>query len=219
MRVIVTAGPTREYIDGVRFITNASSGRMGFAVAAAAVAAGHQVTLIAGNIPAAPPAGCEVVPFVSVEDLRQALEKRFDACDALVMTAAVGDFRPEEVLPGKLSRRGGPITLRLVPTEDVLASLRPRKRKGQTIVAFAVEEGTPREIEAKALAEMAAKGGDFVVVNTPAAMAAARSRACILSSAGVVLSWAERDKEELAEEIVRLIGTKNSRDQGIGTRD
>ena len=83
MRIVVTAGPTREYIDDVRFISNASSGRMGFAVAAAAVGAGHDVTLIAGPVELSPLGGCRVVRFVSAADLKAALDEHFPACDAL----------------------------------------------------------------------------------------------------------------------------------------
>lgn len=205
MRVLVTAGPTREYLDDVRFISNASSGRMGCAVAAAGVAAGHEVTLLIGPIALEPPAGCRVEPFVSVDDLKAALEEHFDRCDALVMTAAVGDFRPEHRVAGKIPRRGGPVTIRLLPTEDLLAGLAGRKRRDQTIIAFAVEQLAPAEAEAKARAEMAAKGADFVVVNPPAAMGQARGEACILSPEGVVLPWEVRDKGDLARQIVGLL--------------
>ena len=206
MRIIVTAGPTRQHLDAVRFITNASSGRMGCAVAASAVRAGHEVTLLLGPVAVPAPGGCEVVPFVTVADLAAALAERFAACDALVMVAAVGDFRPEQVHRGKLARGGGAVAVRLVPTEDVLASLAARKRGDQLVVAFAAEAGPDEQIEAKARREMRAKGADFVVVNTPAAMAAESSRACVLAAGEVLLGWADRPKEALAEEVVRLIG-------------
>jgi phosphopantothenoylcysteine decarboxylase/phosphopantothenate--cysteine ligase len=210
MHVLVTAGPTRQYIDSVRFITNASTGRMGSAVARAAARAGHQVTLLLAQAVAAgrePPPGCEVVPFVSVDELKAALAARFDGCDALVMAAAVGDFRPERPLEGKLARSAGPVTVRLLPTEDLLAGLAARKREGQTVVAFAVEDGPPEAAAAKARAEMAAKGADYVVANTPAAMGAEASEACILSPGGIVLPWGRRAKEALAGEIVRLLAS------------
>lgn len=205
MRVLITAGPTREYIDSVRFITNASSGRMGYAVAAAALAAGHRVTLLTGPVSLEPPGGAQVVRFVSVEDLKAALSGRFDDCDALVMSAAVGDFRPERRVEGKIPRSAGSVTVRLVATEDVLAGVARRKKTGQVVVAFAVEDAPLAEAEAKARAERDAKGADYVVVNTPAAMGADSSVACILGREGVVLAWGERSKDELAREIVRAI--------------
>jgi len=205
MRIIVTAGPTREYIDDVRFISNASSGRMGYAVAAAAAVAGHEVTLLAGPVALADPAGCEVVRFVSVDELRAGLAERFGLCDALVMTAAVGDFRPERRVAGKIARAAGPVDVRLLPTEDVLASVTASRRAGQVVVAFAVESLPPVEAQAKALAEMQAKGADFVVVNGPEAMQADVSRACVLGVGGVVIEWDARPKAELARQIVLLI--------------
>jgi phosphopantothenoylcysteine decarboxylase/phosphopantothenate--cysteine ligase len=214
MRILVTAGPTREHIDDVRFITNASSGRMGCAVAAAAVAAGCDVTLLAGPVALRPPAGCEVVPFVSVGDLKAALEARFAGCGALVMAAAVGDFRPERRIEGKLPRSGGPVVIRLVPTEDVVAAVARAKRPGQIVITFAVEAPPRAEAEAKARAEMAAKGADFVVVNTAAAMGAEASEACILSGEGVVAGWQRRSKLHLAGRIVQLISAAKAREKG-----
>ncbi len=261
MRIIVTAGPTREYIDDVRFISNASSGRMGYAVAAAAVAAGHEVTLLAGpvaaqgdrlgpkgtgsatllggacprgstvaheptagtgasaaNSAASEPVPVEVVRFVSVDDLRTALAERFAECDALVMTAAVGDFRPAHRVPGKIPRAGGPVTIQLVPTEDILAAVTAGKRPGQVVVAFAVEALPPADAADKARSEMREKGADFVVVNGPEAMEAPQSHACVLDAAGTVLEWATRDKQDLAREIVRLVEEKR-RNREPGTRN
>lgn len=204
MKVIVTAGPTRQYIDSVRFITNASSGQMGCAIAAAAVAAGHEVTLILAE-GISPPAGCEVVRFARVDDLATALAERFGGCDALVMAAAVGDFRPESISPTKLSRSGGPITIKLVPVADILAGVAKCKRPDQKVIAFAVQDGPDDRIEADARDKMLRKNADYVVVNTPEAIAAEDSRACILSPDGVALPWADRAKRQLAEEIMNLL--------------
>ena len=205
MKVLVTAGPTREYIDSVRFITNASSGKMGYACASEAVADAHEVTLITGPVALEPPAGAEVVPIVTVAELKAALESRLARADALIMAAAVGDFTPQPRTEGKIARSSGPVTITLVPTEDVLAGLSARKRPGQIFVAFAVEDAPPEVAETKARAEMAAKGADYVVVNSPAAMAADESEACILSTQGVVLSWRQRSKIELARRIIDLL--------------
>ena len=184
---------------------------MGCAVAAAALRAGHEVTLLLGPVELPAPDGCEVVPFVTVADLSATLAERFAGCDALVMAAAVGDFRPEQVRGGKLPRSGGPVAVRLVPTEDILAGVAAGKRDDQLIVAFAVEDGTPEQIEDKARREMAAKGAEMVVVNTPAAMAGETSRACILAAGEVLLPWGDRPKEALAEQIVRLMDERRGR--------
>lgn len=206
MRVLVTAGPTRQYVDTVRFLTTASSGRMGYAVTRAAVAAGCRVTLLTGPVSLSAPPNCEVVHFVSVADLKAELEQHFADCDALVMAAAVGDFRMDGgALATKLSRRAGPITLRLIPTEDVLAGVAAGKRDDQTIVAFTVEDGGDDRAVAKARDEMDAKNADFTVVNAPDAIAAEDSRACIISRTGAILPWARRAKQDLADEIVALL--------------
>ena len=209
LKIIVTAGPTREYIDSVRFISNASSGLMGCEVAAAAADA-HDVTLLIGGA-GAPAAiaprldAVRVVSFGGVGDLKEKLAGLFDGCDVLVMAAAVGDFRPAEPFEGKIPRAGGAVTLRLEPTEDILAGLAAGKRSDQIVVAFAVEDGPRERIEAKAMAEMEAKGADCVVVNTPSAMGSDESEACILIRQGVGLPWSYRPKEVLAREIVALI--------------
>ena len=205
MRVVITAGPTREHIDAVRFITNASSGRMGCTVAAAAVAAGHEATLLLGPCDAVPPVGCRVVRFVSVAELAAAMDKEFASCDALVMAAAVGDFTLAEPFAGKRKRSAGPVAIRLKPTADLLSEFGRRKRAGQIIVAFAVEEGPRRALETAARNKLAAKGADYIVVNTPAAMGTEESEACILSREGLALPWALRAKEALAAEIVALL--------------
>jgi len=178
---------------------------MGYAVAAAAARAGHEVTLLSGPVFLDPPARCRVVPFVSVAELKAALQKHFPWCEALVMAAAVGDFRPEAISESKLHRSDGPIAIRLVPTDDVVGGLAKDKREDQVVIVFAVEDGTYEEIQARARAKLIAKGADFVVANRPAAMAVEQSEACILSTDGVILPWAWRGKDELAERIVGLL--------------
>ncbi len=209
MRILVTAGPTREYLDPVRFLSNASSGRMGYAIAASALAAGHDVTLLSGPVALAPPDGCEVIRFVSVSDLHARLAERFGDCDALVMTAAVGDFRPERTLPAKIPRAGGPVTVRLFPTEDVLSAVTADRRQSQRVIAFAVEDGPEDGRIEKARREMATKRADWTVVNTPEAMDADESLACVIDAEKVVLPWARRTKQQLADTLVGLLAGRN----------
>ncbi len=202
-RVLITAGPTREPIDSVRFITNASSGKMGYAVAAAAVAAGHDVTLLSGPVALKAPEGVTVVPFVTVADLKAALEDHFAACDVLIMAAAVGDFTVANPAATKI-RRSGPITLELTPTEDLLASVAARRRPDQLLIGFAVADIDPNAV---ARQKLIAKGLDYIVVNTPAAMGEDESRAAILATEGFILTWSHRSKDTLALTIVRLLTT------------
>ena len=160
LRLLVTAGPTRERIDPIRYVSNRSSGRMGFALAEAARDRGASVTLLAGPTSVPRPTGVRVVPFETADDLHAALVREFPDCDGLAMAAAVADFIPEESAV-RLHRGEGEKSLRLRPGRDLLASLRPLRR-GQTVVAFAAET---EDLEARALAKRDAKGADVVVVN------------------------------------------------------
>ncbi len=164
LRVLVTAGGTREPIDAVRFVGNRSSGRMGFAIADAAAGLGAQVTVIAANValPRSPSVG--YVDVVTAAELQQACETAFADCDVLVMTAAVADFRPADPASGKLKKDGRrELSIDLEPTADVLSALAARRRPGQTLVGFAAEHG------AGAIAygrdKLTRKGLDAIVVN------------------------------------------------------
>jgi phosphopantothenoylcysteine decarboxylase/phosphopantothenate--cysteine ligase len=164
VRVLVTAGGTREPIDSVRYIGNSSSGRMGIALARAASARGARVTLVAANVALPAPAGVRREDVVSAAELAAACEREFPACDVLLMAAAVADFTPAAPAEGKIKRAGREeLELHLRPTADVLAGLVARRRPGQTIVGFAAEHGSGA-LEA-ARGKLVAKGLDAVVVN------------------------------------------------------
>ena len=141
--MLVTAGGTREPIDPVRYIGNRSSGRMGFALAEAAHRRGATVTVVAANVSLPRTAGIDYVDVVSAAELAEACDRRFDACDVLIMAAAVADYRPETAHGGKLKKdqTGEELNLRLVRTTDVLSSLADRRRPGQLLVGFAAEHG------------------------------------------------------------------------------
>lgn len=163
LRVLVTAGGTREPLDDVRFLGNRSSGRMGLALAEAAIARGATVTIIAANVAGDPPAGTEVVKVGTAAELDEACREAIDRCDLLLMAAAVADFRPASAAGGKLDRAHGAMTIALEPTDDILEGLCRRRRPGQAIVAFAAEHGG--EFEARAREKLARKGADAIVVN------------------------------------------------------
>jgi phosphopantothenoylcysteine decarboxylase/phosphopantothenate--cysteine ligase len=166
MRVLVSAGGTREPIDTVRFISNRSSGRMGFALAARAAARGAQVTLVAANDTLEPPAGVRVLAVTTAAELAAACEREFDACDVLLMAAAVADFRPARPADHKLKKTGehpAPMTIELEPTADVISALAQRRRDDQVIVGFAAEHGD--RALAYAREKRARKRLDAIVVN------------------------------------------------------
>ena len=162
LRVLVTAGGTREPLDPVRFIGNRSSGRMGIALAAAAARRGAEVTLIAANVSLPEPAGVRRIDVETAAELAEAARAEFPACHVLLMAAAPADFRPPAVEPGKLKRDNG-LELRLEPTEDILAGLAATRASGQTIVGFAAETG--EDARERAREKRSRKGVDLIVLN------------------------------------------------------
>jgi phosphopantothenoylcysteine decarboxylase/phosphopantothenate--cysteine ligase len=162
LRVLVTAGGTREPIDPVRFIGNRSSGRMGMALAAAAARRGAEATLIAANVALPEPPGVRRIDVETADQLATAAQAEFSSAHVLLMAAAPADFRPTEVAAGKLSRQDG-LDLRLEPTEDILASLTSTRSPGQTVVGFAAEHGEGGTDRARA--KLARKSADLIVLN------------------------------------------------------
>lgn len=163
LRVLVTAGGTREPVDAVRFLGNRSSGRMGFALAEEAARRGAEVTVLATNVTLERRPGIEYVDVETAAELHAAALARFDAADILLMTAAVADFRPRDAAAVKLKKDAGTPELLLEPTEDILAALAARRRPGQTLVGFAAETGEGAVAYGRGKLER--KGLDLVAVN------------------------------------------------------
>lgn len=161
-RVVVTAGPTREHLDAVRVLTNPSSGRMGYAVAAAAFARGADVVLVTGPTTLPLPTGTDVVHVSSTEELRDAVARLVGSADVLIMAAAPADFRPRERWGGKQPRGAEAPALALEPTPDVLESTAAARRNGMVTVGFALEAG--RDLE-RARAKLRRKQLDLIVLN------------------------------------------------------
>lgn len=161
MRILVTAGPTREPLDPVRFISNRSTGRMGYAVARAAAKRGHEVRLVSGPVTLAVPRGAEVLRVVTAADMAAAVQQGVGWCDALVMAAAVADWRPASVSVHKLKKRDMSPVLRLERTADILAGVRSAKGN-RVFVGFAAET---EDLLAEARRKLEAKGLDLIVAN------------------------------------------------------
>ena len=199
-KLLVTAGPTREPIDPIRFVSNRSSGRMGYALAEAARDRGASVTLVSGPTGLTPPEGVRRLSFETADELAEILLREFPECDGLVMAAAVADFIPER-RPERMHRSEGEKTLTLAPGRDLLASLRPLKR-AQTVVAFAAETD---DLEARGRRKMEAKGADLVVVNDVGregiGFDAAENEVLILTAAGGREAVSQRSKRDVAEKI------------------
>jgi phosphopantothenoylcysteine decarboxylase/phosphopantothenate--cysteine ligase len=160
--VLVTAGPTREQIDPVRFLSNYSSGKMGVAIAAAAWRRGATVTLVAGPLAVSPPAGVTHVPVQSTTEMRDAVAERLGAADVLVMAAAPADYQPTERASGKLKKTGRARSLELRETPDILLSTRDQRRESTVTVGFALETD---DLLANARKKLDGKGLDIVVLN------------------------------------------------------
>jgi phosphopantothenoylcysteine synthetase/decarboxylase len=171
LHFVITAGGTREYLDPVRYISNASSGRMGYALAQAALKAGHKVTLITAPTSLTPPKGANVVDVVSAVDMAAAVKKHFNQCDCLIMAAAVSDYTPVEKAKVKRKKKKRVLTLKLKPTEDILAWAGKHK-KNQYVVGFALED---RNLKTNAEKKMLSKNADMIIANTPAAIGAGNS--------------------------------------------
>jgi phosphopantothenoylcysteine decarboxylase/phosphopantothenate--cysteine ligase len=200
-RILITSGPTRQYLDPVRYLTNASSGRMGRALAASALAAGHEVVIVSGPVDVDYPAGAKLVPVVSTEDMLAQCQTLFPDCDGLIGVAAPCDYRPVKVATGKIAKTGDPLALQLVETPDVVATLGSGKR-GQWLVGFALETDDHR---LRALAKLEKKSCDLMVLNGPQAMHALDTQVEIIDASGAVVQALAGSKEEVANGIFRVI--------------
>ncbi|MGZ4131739.1 MAG: bifunctional phosphopantothenoylcysteine decarboxylase/phosphopantothenate--cysteine ligase CoaBC [Actinomycetota bacterium] len=207
-RFLVTAGPTHEPIDPVRFLGNRSSGKMGVAIAAEAHARGAHVTLILGPGTVQAPVGVETVHIQTAEDLRREVFARADASDVVVMAAAVADFRPKAAAEAKLKKEHGVPELVLEPTPDVLTELGERKRPGQLLVGFAAET---HDVEAAGRDKLARKRADLLVANLVGrdgtGFGADTNDAAIVSAAGDDVALRTWTKAELAAALCDRLAT------------
>jgi phosphopantothenoylcysteine decarboxylase / phosphopantothenate---cysteine ligase len=211
MNVLVTAGPTREPLDPVRFISNRSSGKMGYAVARAAASRKHKVVLVSGPVALKPPGRTRVINVVTSDDMLDAVQKNIAWCDALVMTAAVADWRPRQRSLRKLKKSGKTLKLELVQTVDILASL--AKHKGRRLfVGFAAETGNPI---AEAKRKLAAKKLDMIVANDvsrpDAGFEVDTNKVMFISSDGTILDLPLMSKKAIAGRIITWLEQRNKK--------
>ena len=205
--MLVSAGGTREPIDAVRFVGNRSSGRMGFALAAAARARGAEVTVVAANVALPTPAGVGRRDVSTAAELQRACEEEFARCDVLLMAAAVADFRPVDPAATKLKKAGRErLTLELESTPDVLSALAARRHAGQTLVGFAAEHGP--EAVSYARGKLEQKGLDAVVANdvsrSDAGFEVEHNEVVVVTRAGDS-HLARAPKERIAEGILDVL--------------
>lgn len=201
MRILITAGPTREHLDAVRFISNASSGRMGYALAAEAMRRGHHVALVSGPVELPAPPRTELVQVVSGQEMLEACLRRFQDCDAAIMCAAVCDYRPVARAEGKTPKRTRVHRITLEPTMDICATLGARKGR-RILIGFALESDEGR---ARAEAKLRKKHCDAIVLNSPAAIGGAAAGIEVFTPDGGWSAPRSGSKAELAAEILDLL--------------
>jgi phosphopantothenoylcysteine decarboxylase/phosphopantothenate--cysteine ligase len=160
--LLITAGPTREAIDPVRFISNPSSGKMGYAIARAAENRGGRVTLVSGPVALDPPVNVQMVPVVTVDEMARAVFDRLDQAHVVIKVAAVSDYRPVTTASQKMKKGEGGITLELERTTDILKTIGQKKRSGQIVVGFAAET---QDMETYARKKVAEKNLDMIAAN------------------------------------------------------
>jgi phosphopantothenoylcysteine decarboxylase/phosphopantothenate--cysteine ligase len=202
MRILITAGPTREYVDDVRYLSNASSGRMGYAIAEAALAAGHEVVLVSGPVELPVPKECEFHAVETTSEMKDACLAAFAHCDGVIAAAAVCDYKPRNRVSGKISKTGEPITIEMIETDDVLAEL-GRIKNGRWVVGFALEAENPRE---NALQKLRAKNCDFVILNAPGAIGSERNDVELIGPDGRPVHHWQGTKHDVAAALVAWIG-------------
>jgi len=199
-RFLVTAGPTREYIDTVRFLSNASSGRTGYLIAGEAFRRGNEVVLVSGPTSIPPPEGPRVVEITSAEEMAEAVLRHLPSADVVIGCAAVCDWKPESRSERKLGKRDGDLEIRWVRTADVMRLVGERKG-GRLLIGFALEDFSPRE---NAFRKAVEKNLDYVVLNGPENMNAPSGAYELLSRTGRLWPLGVLTKKKLAELLVDL---------------
>jgi phosphopantothenoylcysteine synthetase/decarboxylase len=202
VRFLVTAGPTREPIDPVRYISNRSSGKMGYAIAEAALQTGHEVILISGPVKLDPPRDAKFVLVSTSDEMFHAVHRDADSCDVCVLCAAVADYKPAKVSPVKIKKRADNLSLELVPTRDILDSLGRRQHRKFLLVGFAAETN---DVEQHAAQKLRAKKCDIMVANDARlGMESDENELLILFRDGEMTKLSRAPKKILGRELVKL---------------
>jgi phosphopantothenoylcysteine decarboxylase / phosphopantothenate---cysteine ligase len=200
--VLITAGPTREFLDDVRYLGNPSTGLMGVELAKAARAAGCDVTVVCGPTHLQPPPGVRWINVVSAQDMLHAVAERFDDCDVFIAAAAVADYRPKDRLAGKYKKGPKQITLELVKTTDILKTMGKRRRDDQILVGYSLEV---QDALKHGLKKLKAKRCDLMVVNSPGHFGANTEHVRIISERGLVVEMPPTGKAAVAAKVIELV--------------
>jgi phosphopantothenoylcysteine decarboxylase/phosphopantothenate--cysteine ligase len=199
---LITAGPTREPIDPVRYISNRSSGKMGYAIAEAALDVGHDVILISGPVNLARPRNAKVISVSTSDEMFDAVHQHADQANVCVLCAAVADYKPAQVSPVKIKKRATQLSLELIPTRDILDSLGRLQNRKFLLVGFAAETD---HLEANATKKLREKNCDIVVANDAhVAMESDENELLILFRDGDTKKISRAPKKNLARELVKI---------------
>jgi len=201
-KILITSGPTRQFLDPVRYLTNASSGRMGAALASAAIELGHKVVIISGPVSIDYPATAELISVVTTNEMLAAAVEQFETCDGAIGAAAPCDYMPRYVQPQKIAKNGEALTLELIETEDVVATLGKQKRDHQWVVGFALETEDHRF---RAIVKLERKLCDLMVSNDPRAIDSAENDVELLDPEGLVIAKIVGNKTHVAHELMKNI--------------
>jgi phosphopantothenoylcysteine decarboxylase/phosphopantothenate--cysteine ligase len=205
VRFLITAGPTREPIDPVRYISNRSSGKMGYAIAEAALTEGHDVTLISGPASVEPPRNANLIPVSTSDEMFEAVHRDADKCDICVLCAAVADYKPANVSSTKIKKRGAKFSLELIPTRDILDSLGHKQDRQFVLIGFAAETD---HVEENAAKKLRAKNCDIIVANdvsgADSGMESDVNEVIILFRDGEKTKISRAPKKNIARDLVKI---------------
>ncbi len=199
-KILITSGPTRQFLDPVRYLTNASSGRMGSALAERALAHGHQVTVVSGPVSVAYPTAARVVEVMTTDEMLQAVQALFPEHDGLIGAAAPCDYMPRRVSSAKLAKDGQPLQLELIETPDIVATIAQSKLPHQWVVGFALETEDQRF---RAIVKMQRKSCDLMVSNGPTAINSLTNEVEIIAADGSTVASVSGDKLTVADAIIQ----------------
>ena len=198
-RIVITSGPTRQYLDPVRYLTNGSSGRMGACLAQASLDLGHEVTIISGPVSVDYPSAAERIDVVSTQEMLDATRSAFERADGLIGAAAPCDYMPKQIEKHKLTKTGEGLQLSLIETPDIIATLGALKLARQWVVGFALET---EDVRFRAIVKMSRKCCDMIVSNSAAAMNAENNSVEIILGDGSILAQLTGPKSDVASEIL-----------------
>ncbi len=203
-KILITSGPTRQYLDPVRYITNASSGRMGAALVESALDRGHEVIVVTGPVQVSYSSAAQVVEVDTTDEMLQAVLKHFPSCDGLIGAAAPCDYMPHKISSDKITKSGQPIRLELIETPDIVATAAQGKLAHQWVVGFALET---EDLRFRAIVKMQRKCCDMMVSNGPSAINSLTNEVEILAADGRTIAYVSGDKRTVANAIIQATET------------